>query len=718
MTQKGPYDNISDKGKASSSPTNDHVDPSSSSSSGSCEFLNQLMEQIGSLLDSGHFTSIDEGIISERDLAYYGLKVPILISQAVIYLFFLIGFIYISYQQAISNVFLSPYVANASYCDIIPITNNGNFIIDAEGVWEGQPGFNPVRSQYEITFASLNIDENGWSDIIDSFRKHVEETYQKSLVMKDKAWNLIAFSSYNFHVVIGEGTVDIHFTGDASIMFDKYSYNTIGYVKYNSVLDDLMVCQPYNAKAYYSNANSNLNLEIPLIPANSNDNLILIPMPGNISAKFRNWEIPIIPSSPCPEILAVEPETLEFIPIDWQKSSIKYDMRSVATAIAVNLKILSLDSLTEFGEKNSFDILNGGKKSIRMMVDSSYPGMDPIICSFEKEMCGINNAMTLRVPIIVEGGSYNDAQDYQNPHSCPYPIFDCDELAVYTSDCSSMNFNIAFVENSDPITEPFSFYYSANQLFDAIKQAPKKDVFKLLGNSRGFFDILTSFEPPDNRTAPNIIAYNDALIDLVDYYIGMSFNASASNCGDISYRFNAQTLMKSMCHSINCTMTFLSMAPSTSTYLSDIVTEGYRINKYNTYVPFVNSSNSFISENSLRGMYKPPINLIQSYMTCTQSPLEAFISAIGIAFSNTTIITTILYVIILYITMKFINGFLHTDKRTQALSIYEKKKIYRTTMGILLKEIIDSSSQLKDDDKIKQLWTLLQAFDDHDEVNR
>ena len=109
------------------------------------------MEQVGDQFNSGHFTSIDDSVISETDLAYYNLKIPIIIIQAVMYGFFLIGFFYISFQQATTDVFLSPYVPNTSYCEKNP-NNKQRKVYYRFGRQLGGParlGFNPICAQHK-----------------------------------------------------------------------------------------------------------------------------------------------------------------------------------------------------------------------------------------------------------------------------------------------------------------------------------------------------------------------------------------------------------------------------------------------------------------------------------------------------------------------------------------------------------------------------------------
>ena len=160
---------------------------------------------------------------------------------------------------------------------------------------------------------------------------------------------------------------------------------------------------------------------------------------------------------------------------------------------------------------------------------------------------------------------------------------------------------------------------------------------------------------------------------------------------------------------MNYTLSIVSMTSSEATYMSDMVAEGYRINKAGNFVPFVDSSSQIFMEDAINGMLNPPINLVQSYMTCTESPLDAALSALGIAFSNTAIVTGILFSLFLSLVAKIYKRCLHkNDQKSQVLSKDQKSSIFKRSLGILLKDMIAISKDLETRKQLENLWMQLE----------
>ena len=330
----------------------------------------------------------------------------------------------ITYFVVILSLFVAILVAlykfrynpNVSHQDRVPF--DGRFRIDVNGNWKGDPDYDLSSALYEIRMNSALLGPDTYAGIIKNLRERVLSLVKKS-VDRDASWTLLMWSSFSITSNIvdaneaseatsrndfavgsnrSSGTVDLSLTGDARYLYDQHYYSA-GVANG----EDGDFCYISNMFPTYEFHTSSLKLSLPLdVDAKHRKN----------THGGRNYE------EPCASVFSLQDDFGVTASTD-VNTDIKFDMRSIATALAVNLQLLSLSSLTLHSEVYSDP--SDGVDFIRFYKDSRYDAMEPILCfkytnssgqnpnlpSFEysnKTTCVIVSGWNLFYPITTHAG--------------------------------------------------------------------------------------------------------------------------------------------------------------------------------------------------------------------------------------------------------------------------------------------------------------------------
>jgi hypothetical protein len=235
----------------------------------------------------------------------------------------LIYFIYSSYNDAVSNSFISldnkagvcKGDKSSTTCCEVPQTITGTFLADTRGKWNTQNGFSYINNNYAVTVAGLEYTNAQWADVMKNITAQLSTIGLKG-ENRDYAWNMVAWSSFTAQN-LDRGFLQFYSTGLVSVMLDK----PIGNKGVASAASQTTQCNQ-RMDTSYSSSTSILDVSISL--CDSDDGC---------------------PDNPCPDILAPQAMGYDVYNSDETQLDLAISMQSVYTALAVNLGMITLNHL-------------------------------------------------------------------------------------------------------------------------------------------------------------------------------------------------------------------------------------------------------------------------------------------------------------------------------------------------------------------------------------
>jgi hypothetical protein len=242
--------------------------------------------------------------------------------------------------------FLSPYSGNVARknCLTIPTTNTGTYLATIDGLWQGASGFQFEQAAYELTLTSLSVDYDKYVSVMNDAYNSLQGVKELSLTF-DLAYNLVYWMSGVFLPFDNNLAQRFFFVGTPLVVFDRQK--TIGTV---ANVDGR--CN-VSSKATF-NANS-----------------------GKLSLTYDYNQFMAEPL--CTN--AVNPELVGYVAsTDFHDFTVKFDVRSMITCVAVNLGIMGVQSLIRIPAFDTFVNISGVLYNISSYYDPKYDNMDPISC--------------------------------------------------------------------------------------------------------------------------------------------------------------------------------------------------------------------------------------------------------------------------------------------------------------------------------------------------
>ena len=227
-------------------------------------------------------------------------------------------------------------------CCEVPVSVTGYFLADSTGKWNSEPGFTYNDNLYGTTMTALQYTNDEWRRFMKNIQTQLAYIGKTKGANRDFAWNLIAWSSFSAISETDKGYLRFYATGDAAQIFDKEII--IGGFA-SEVIDDYQ-CDASTTFSYQA-ASRLLTVNTEL---NTGSNCA-----DSTSGYGYTCE------NPCPRLL--NPKVMisntygDSIPSTTM--TLKFDMASVVTALAVNLGILPLSNLEEFADDTNREDLLG-----------------------------------------------------------------------------------------------------------------------------------------------------------------------------------------------------------------------------------------------------------------------------------------------------------------------------------------------------------------------
>jgi hypothetical protein len=479
----------------------------------------------------------NRGAIDAVDVSIAGYAFPLALLFHTSFLFFLIYVTLSEYNSLVNEKFLSPEVNSGSMCESIPVANNADFGIDLMGQWDNSKDFNFTSSIYTLSFKGLDVSEEEYYEIIELHRKRLEALSGRAS-HRDLGYELIALSSFT-----SKAKVDMFLNTEAELVFNI----PIRGVTYSDSKSKKIFTGSYNKGSS----------ELTII----------------LDSSYSYYDL--------------------FSSDVSQSKSLVFDIRSVSTAIAVNLGITGAKDLEVVA---GLPVPGGPKDFVGDMafyVDSHYGDMAPILCysgskKQQPDVCLVRSPefeKAYMFPMIFQVGNTNTGR------SC-----DCDGLDPGV--CNSMEIAINFL---------------------VFPQVPGDPYLKLNSFLHKFVSLMR-------------LTNTDADKDLTSL-LHRAYSAAMSAQGNTQ-----SAVFQEMC-SKNCSMVSVLMLSSTFptlNYNGMQFTNLYE-GKYEKCKDVIFKGNLFQRMKAL-----PPASLIESYYICQLTSSMAIQRAIGVAAGTSSLYASII----------------------------------------------------------------------------
>lgn len=390
----------------------------------------------------------------------------------------------LSYQAQIGTEFLSPLSGTTTdaspYCETISVSNSGTLRATQSGYWEGAAGFQYSEASYIATVTNWQVTPEEYADALNLLYFSIAAVGNITKE-NDLGYNLVFWFSFTARPELENTAQRFNLIGDPLVVFNRqYVQGALSTVGGDCNL---------TSNALFNNAKGELQMEY------------------NYDLFMAN---PICESTGNPKDLGY------LTNINSNLYSIKFDVRSLVTALAVNLKIAYLSDLVEITAYQESYSSQGMILNISRYYDPKYPSMTPITCitNPDQQQCVlIIGRATYALPVFNHIGNNTDypmkciCSDYNETilsdryFSCNlfrllagfiyYPISGPDgviELMI------QLNFNYQELNNNAFQPQFIASYWGqGSSYYDSMFTSPsyRDSIYKFCNISIGYCSILT-----------------------------------------------------------------------------------------------------------------------------------------------------------------------------------------------------------------------------------
>lgn len=243
---------------------------------------------------------------------------------------------------------------------------------------------------YEMTFSSFQSNNTGFTSSMNSFLDQILVPYNVKTSNQNLAYNLILVTNSVISLVTGVTVQEITFAGNPSYVFNRQNLYT-GIGKKNS----------------FCYAPSLTTFDVPT------------------ATLLTTYDYDGYVSNGCDKTVAAFNLGYQNKPLSGPDIRIPLDMRSLMTAMAVNLKVLTLGNLEQVALSNiiaenqyNFEY-KGVQYSFSQYFDVRYPGMTPIGCLLRSAteslyFCFLKVQNILAFPLLNHAGNNQTYPQYCN----------------------------------------------------------------------------------------------------------------------------------------------------------------------------------------------------------------------------------------------------------------------------------------------------------------
>lgn len=528
----------------------------------------------------------------------------------VVYLVFLIYGSISGYHQLRNEAFLSPDLY-AGECKEEPISLTNVYEADSQGLWETQTGFISTRSMYALDMRGTTITTFQYPYVMGNFKDRFEEAADKC-TRRDLSYSMLALASFN--LAHEETHINFYTNARAEKVFGSAIYAS-------AIANKDSICDTPNSGAFN---------------------------PQTSAVSFRiKFKDPSDPTFANCDKLKVSDFDLGDIDDNGYKT-LKFDIRSISTAVAVNLGMTKVaDDLTKIedplGYFDYYDFVYYNTIwSVSFYVDPFYDDMAPILC-FDGSKYGL--------------GDYCLLEGYYGNHF--YPMITQYGHWWEEKKCSC--------GDSGTINEPDMVYYcSQPDYLVSLAYIPGGSIFNVSAD----YTIMTFADSMSQKV------YDDP--DNGDLEVTSLFHApqfrSIMSMGSLSDGF------RDLCEG-RCSLLTIEFWGSTTSPMNFRGTPVYSMFEETAMIACANGLYRPEAYEPL--ISQPPVTLVQGYYTCVPNRTVALQRAVGISAGSAALYAAIALNVLLS-TVLYIYNFFADEK---IINPADKKKIVEDDIDQLKKEV-------------------------------
>lgn len=328
---------------------------------------------------------------------------------------------YFGFTNVMSTVYLSPVHSSeaSQYCELIAQTNSGDYLGTAAGVWEGNAKFVYSSAIYRITLTSYTATQQQYQVAMEKIYSNLQ--YLGGVMAKsDLSKNVMVWMSLVF-ANSSAAAQRFSLTGTPDSVFNRQFFDAdLGTVNGRCNV---------SSTTTYDRSSHIVRSTFDIHDFNNDPYCVEAVNTTRFGYNYLN-----------------KPSNFD----------IKFDMRTLITAAAINYGLLAVRSLTIVPTQTiSFDI-NGTAYQMTWIYDPKYPGMDPIYCTlpgaygFSHPVCIMTIADAPVYPFLIHTG-----KDLSYPAPCLCTTLTTDDLFNPNHHCHIFDFQAGFVFWNTPSLAPY-----------------------------------------------------------------------------------------------------------------------------------------------------------------------------------------------------------------------------------------------------------------------
>jgi hypothetical protein len=531
-----------------------------------------------------------------------------------------------------SFIALTPPPASDAACENVPVSISGTFRADGQGQWSTSKSFDN-EALYELSMTGTTVTLDAYVDTMAIFRKSFVDLGTRmmrfDIISAQIAWSLL---------------LD---TNSSTLMtFQAYAQlNQLFKANFKSGLPVLSsaqgICQnlQMNLPPTFNDETMTLSVVFPALPPTSSPT-----QHPTVESKGGGPPSPApTPSSEpiqdyfnfCPEQLSILNGTFSLV-LSRTHFGLDLDLSSLMAAFALNMGLVGPEALTLLEEK-TIENMEGGLGNVRVTtyVSDRYVNMHRVECytpQLKPRVCfGQASAKTLVYPIFT---STQGAVAPGQPCLCPRDAknAECNSLSD-TFEMPTMLMSLVYARNSIYLSQSPLW---TDSLVDMIRMGVKlqkiikddpvdgpnrvKATVANLGYIAQFFAPYAGGENQYDEWRSGVAVYIDGGAVSGNVTSFAEYQRSFIDLGD--------------------NMAILSFSIEYPGSAAMLNTMGVSLDSLHNSSS-VTCSNTVDEEALQRLVESPPINVTQPWVSCRPTPLNAFITAAGIAAANSSLVSTL-----------------------------------------------------------------------------
>jgi hypothetical protein len=316
------------------------------------------------------------------------------------------------YLDSVSNRYLSPInLADPDLCEEVTLANTGTFLATRNGYWQGSKGFDFSNSTYQFSMTSLSMTR-------EEYARFMADTFVKLKVLgkvaerHDLTYNIMLWMTY---VITYNGNAAQRFTlsGDPLVVFNR---DTV----YGALSSDFGDCRA-SSQSSFDKSTGRIQLRYDMASFFSDP---------AVCSYFDSLDL------------------FGYSPYDPDYLNIETDIRSLVTALAINMKITQIESLEEIDGTTTYYQIASNTVKLSSYFDPEFPSVEPIWCAtYRGNMtnCFLQVGGAYALPLLPHGGISE-----MRPTKCDCSTISSPYLENRNFPCNRFKFMVGFLYYPTP----------------------------------------------------------------------------------------------------------------------------------------------------------------------------------------------------------------------------------------------------------------------------